>query len=119
MSSLQTSLLKTLSATGWLVRSDGNGVSAEREGFFKRWFFGRRTIKFRLDLKFDESSKTLMLCESAIEESTGLFPPAAPARSDIGVFDFERARGWIAQQCQELGWACEVLAVTSAPVREK
>lgn len=119
MSSLQTSLLNTLSATGWLVRGDGNGVSAEREGFFRRRLFGRRSITFRLELTFDESSKTLVLRESAIEESAGLFPPARPVQAEMGRFDFESVRSWIAQQCSTLGWACEVLVAAPVSVREK
>ncbi len=115
MSSLHTSLLKTLSATGWRVRSDGSGVSAEREGFFRRWFFGQRSIKFRLELKFDDGRKTLLLRESAIEESTGLFPPSLPVHAEAGRLDFENARKWIAQQCEALGWACEVLAGNAHP----
>jgi hypothetical protein len=99
MGSLETMLLQKLCSNGWTVWSDSSGLSAQREGLLSKWFLGKRSIKLRLDLKFDALSKTVFLSEGMIEEKSGLPPPARKV-----VLDFGNAKQWIEQQCKSLGW---------------
>lgn len=122
MTTLQNSLMQKLSASGWLVRSDGNSISAEREEILSKWMLGKRSVKLKLELQFDEPNKTLVLREIAVEKSSGLAPPTfsvststqsgtkvSEHRTDVGVggggtMDYGKARQWIEQQCGSEGW---------------
>lgn len=119
MSSLQTSLLKTLSADGWLVRSDSSGISAERDGALEKWLFGKRSVKLYLELKLDEANKILRYAETAVEEKKGVPPPGHRVDPQTGMAEHNEARRAIEKQCKKFKWVFEERVVVPEPAREK
>ncbi|RJX33711.1 MAG: hypothetical protein C4516_00870 [Oxalobacter sp.] len=119
MSSLQTSLLKTLSASGWLVRSDGSGISAEREELLSKWLFGKHSVSLRLELKLNDVSKTVTYSESAVEEKTGWLPPGRRVDPLIGMAEHEEARLSIEKQAKKFRWIFEEKVAVPALEIEK
>lgn len=122
MSSLQHSLVQQLSSSGWTVRSDGGSIAAEREEILSKWMLGKRSVRIKLELQFDEPNKKLVFREVAVEKSSGLAPPTfsvstttqsgtkfSEHRIDVGVggggvMEYGKARQFVEQQCASEGW---------------
>ena len=122
MTSFQNSLMQELTGAGWTVRTDRNSLSAERVEILSKWMLGKRSLKLKLELKFDETIRTLFFREIAVEQSSGIPPPTlnvstttqsgttvSENRRDIslgggGTMAYGKARQWVAQRCASEGW---------------
>ncbi len=123
MPSLQNSLMQELTDAGWMVHGGGSGLSAEREEILSKWMLGQRSLKLKLELKFDEANRTLVFREIAMEQCRGLPPPTLSVstttqsgtkvsenRKDIslgggGTMEYGKARQWLEQRCASEGWS--------------
>lgn len=121
MTGLQNAVMQKLGAEGWRVRATGAALTAEREEILSKWLLGKRSVKLKLDIIFDETSRTLTFRETAIEQSSGMPPPVFSMsvttqkgakvnerRTDTGIgggtINYGSARQWVEQQCRNEGW---------------
>ena len=123
MTSFQNAMMQELTGAGWMVRGDGSSLSAERVEILSKWMLGKRSLKLKLELKFDEANRTLVFREIAVEQSSGLPPPTLSVstttqrgmkvsenRRDVslvggGSMAYGQARQWAEQRCASEGWA--------------
>lgn len=123
MPNLAQSLTERLKASGWVVRVQGDLLSAEKEVISAKWLLGNRRVKHCATLRFDESAHVAALQETATETATGIPPPSfsmatrrqsgrevSEARFDQsigggGSLQYGELRKLVEQECQLAGWA--------------
>lgn len=122
MSDLVQTMTEKLEASGWIVRTSGDVLTAEKVVILAKWLLGSRKVKHRLLIRLDTPERHLTLKETATETAIGIPPPAfsfaitkqqgmtvTEDRIDSGIggggaMHYGEVREWIKQECSRTGW---------------
>ena len=120
---LLAALKARLGALGLTVHADGQGLTGEAQPIRSKWWFGARTVNYRMSCRPSQADQTVQFREAVIESSWGLPPPTATVektnvsgwklsgqRNDVsaegggGTVDYARIRNAVEQVVVAAGW---------------
>ena len=120
---LLAALKARLGALGLTVHADGQGLTGEAQPIRSKWWFGARTVNYRMSCRPSQADRTVQFREAVIESSWGLPPPTATVektnvsgwklsgeRNDVsaegggGTVDYARIRNAVEQVVVAAGW---------------
>jgi len=115
-------------ALGLAVVTEGGVVTAEATVILTRWWLGRRSVRYRMSCRLDETARIVHFREMVVESAWGLPPPTWIAeRTTIrgwrrfgrlsrrsawgsGGMEYERVREAMQQIVSEAGWTFDLQA---------